>query len=120
MFASSLTLKNAAAAVVTYIRVVADLTKAVYAHATSTLSLPIQLTIAHQVAKSPTGTDRHLLKHARTVSTLEGKLVTSVFNVTAAIPREGITRAHINDDIAALREFLNDEARVTAWLNGEC
>lgn len=120
MFSTVIALKNAAAVVVNYTRVVADLTKAVYSRAGSTLSLPNLMTISHQPAKAPTGTDRHLLKVSRTAATTEGKLVTSVWNVTAAIPREGITREAINDDIAAIREFFLDEARVTAFLANEC
>lgn len=120
MFNATITLKDAAAANVIYTRAMADLVKAVYSRAGSTLSLPVTMVISHQLAKVPNGTDRHLLKCARSASTTEGKITTSIFNVTGSIPREGITRAMINDDIAAIREFFNDSARVDAWLAGEC
>lgn len=120
MFNATISLKDAAAAAVVYTRAMADLVKAVYTRAGSTLSLPVTMTVSHQLAKVPTGTDRHLLKHSRSAVTTEGKITTAIFNVTGSIPREGITRAMINDDIAAIREFFNDTARVDAWLNGEC
>lgn len=117
-FEATLALKDRSAAVVNFLRVKGDTERVTYISANSTVGLPNQLMIAHQIATSPTGVDRHLVKLSKTVLDSNSKQQTLVLNCTFSVPRLGITRNDIDDVIAELKEFLTT-ARVDALLRGE-
>lgn len=117
-FDATLALKDRAAAVINFLRVKGDTEKVTYLSALSTVGLPNQLMIAHQIATSPSGVDRHLVKLSKTVLDSNSKQQTLVLNCTLSVPRLGVTRNDIDDAIAELKEFLIT-ARVDALLRGE-
>lgn len=104
-FSDTLTLKNAAAANVTMARLTDDQSKSTYMDITSSLSTPRQLMIAHQMATSPSGTDRHLTKFTKTVLDTNLKPQTAIINISCSVPRLGIARGDLDDLIAMFKEF---------------
>lgn len=118
-FASTLVLKNAAAANENFTRLSSDKSQVSYALATATLNAPVLLIIGHQMTNSAEGSDRHLVKMSRTVIGADSKARTLVMNCTFSVPRNGISRTDINDSIAELREFLGTTANVDSLLRGE-
>lgn len=117
-YPSPIVLKNAAAANEDFIRISNDTNKVSYSLSTATLSEPALLVINHQMATSLQGTDRHLVKITKTKLDTASVAKTATLNFTLAVPRSGITRAHIDDMIAELKEFLNT-ARVDSLMRGE-
>ena len=117
-YASTLVLKDRAAANVNYVRLKSDASQVVYGLQSAPLNTPTLLTIGHQMTSSPTGSDRHLVKIARTVLDSSNKPCTAVMNFTLSIPRVGVVRNDIDDIIAGLKEFLAT-ANVDALLRGE-
>lgn len=118
MYPSTIVLKNAAAANVTFVRLTADNSKVDYADQAASLSLPNRLTIGHQMTSASNGSDRHLIKIAKTVLDAESRPCTGIINCTLSVPRLGITRANVDDLIAGLKEFFST-ANVDALLRGE-
>lgn len=118
MYPSTIVLKNAAAANVTFVRLNADNSKVDYADQAASLSLPNRLTIGHQMTTAQNGSDRHMIKIAKTVLDSESRPCTVVLNCTISVPRLGITRTNVDDAIANLKEFLAT-ANVDALLRGE-
>lgn len=117
-YASTLTLKDRAAASQTFVRLKSDNSQVVYALQTAALNTPTLLAIGHQMTNSPTGSDRHLVKITKTVLDSSNKQITAVMNFTIAVPRTAITRNDIDDMVAELKEFLAT-ANVDALLRGE-
>lgn len=117
-YASTLVLKDNAAATENFIRLSADTSKVTYALESATLSNPTTLIIGHQMTSSLEGSDRHLVKITRTVTDSESRTRTAVLNCTLSVPRLGISRTDLNNAIAELKEFLS-EANVDALLRGE-
>lgn len=118
-FASPLVLKDAAAANENFIRLASDKSQVTYALQTATLNAPVTLTIGHQMTSAQDGSDRHLIKIARTVIGTDSKPRTAVLNCTISVPRNAIARVDVNNCIAELREFLLSAANVDALLRGE-
>ena len=118
MFASPLALKNAAAATVNFVRLSMDAVKSIYASTNGTLSTPNTLQIGHQMTTAVEGSDRHLVKIAKTVLDAQSRPRTVVMNFTLSVPRVGIARVDVDDVIAELKEFLVT-ANVDALLRGE-
>lgn len=117
-FASTIVLKNAAAAIQTFLRLNSDKSQVNYALSTSSLSAPVSLVIGHQMTSAPDGSDRHLVKISRTVIGADNKAKTCVLNCTLSVPRVTISRTNVDDCIAELKEFLAT-ANVDALLRGE-
>lgn len=119
MFASPLTLKDRTAANVTFNRMSSDVNNSSFLKSTSTLSAPDLLKFSHQIAKpGSVGSDRHLVQIAKTVLDANGEPKTATQNYTLTVPRGVvITRDHLDDMIAELKEFLVT-ANVTELLNG--
>lgn len=118
MFASPLALKNAAAANVSFVKLNNDASKCFYTAMNGTLSTPNTLQIGHQMSTSPDGSDRHLVKIAKTVLDAQSRQRTVVLNFTLSVPRVGPSRTDVDDVIAELKEFLVT-ANVDALLRGE-
>lgn len=118
-FASTIVLKDAAAASENFLRITADSQKVNYALATASLATPVTLTIGHQMTSSRDGSDRHLVKVSRTVLDSNSTARTAVLNCTFSVPRQGISRTDIDNSIAELIEFLKTPANVDALLRGE-
>lgn len=118
MFASPLALKNAAAAIVNFVKLTSDATKSIFAATSGTLSTPNTLQIGHQMTSSVDGSDRHLVKIAKTVLDAQSRPRTVVMNFTLSVPRVGPSRTDVDDVIAELKEFLVT-ANVDALLRGE-
>lgn len=117
-FASTIVLKDAAAANENFLRLFADSSKVTYGLSTATLNAPVNLIIGHQMTSAMEGSDRHMVKITRTVLDASGRPFTMVLNLTLSIPRAGIARGDINNAIAELKEFLGT-ANVDALLRGE-
>ena len=117
-YASTLVLKNAAAANVTFVRLSSDKDKVTYADQASALSTPSMITIGHQMSTAPNGVDRHLVKISITKLDALSAQKTLTLNCSFSVPRTGITRTEVNDAIAELKEFLGT-ANVDALLRGE-
>lgn len=117
-YASTLVLKDRAAANVTFVRLTSDNQTVKYGLQTASLNTPTLFTIGHQMTSSPTGNDRHMVKIAKTVLDSSLKQQTAVLNFTLSVPRNGIVRNDIDDIIAELKEFLVT-ANVDALLRGE-
>lgn len=117
-FNPTIVLKDRAAANVNYVRLKADASQVTYGLQTATLNAPTLLTIGHQMTSSPTGSDRHLVKIARTVLDSSNKPCTAVMNFTLSVPRVGVVRNDLDDIIAGLKEFLAT-ANVDSLLRGE-
>lgn len=117
-FASTLVLKNAAAANENFLRLAADSSKVTYGLATASLNAPVILTIGHQMTSAQDGSDRHLVKIARTVLDSDNRPRTLVINCTISVPRLGIARTDVDNSLAELKEFLAT-ANVDALLRGE-
>lgn len=83
------------------------------------LALPKTLRIAHTLAKSPSGIDRHLAQLMRSEEdALTGEVHTGGVHVVITAPRKGVTDAQIQDMVVQLKNFLSS-ANVTKLLNGE-
>jgi len=117
-YASPIVLKNAAAANENFVRLNADANKVNYMLATSTLQAPVFLVVGHQLTTAQDGSDRHLVKIARTVVGTDLKPRTCVISCTIAVPRNTISRVDVDNGIAELKEFLTT-ANVDALLRGE-
>lgn len=117
-YASTIVLKNAAAANVTYVRLTSDTSKVSYADQAGSLAQPALLVIGHQMSSSPSGVDRHLVKLTKTMLDANNSPKTFVLNCSLSVPRTGVTRTEVNDAIAGLKEFLVT-ANVDALLRGE-
>lgn len=104
-FDSTVTLKNAAAANVSMLRLAADLVKSKYIDGASALATPRTMEITHTVATSPNGVDRHLLKFQKVALDTLSKPQTLTMNVTLNVPRQGIVRVDVDDLIAMCKEF---------------
>lgn len=118
-YASTIVLKNAAAANQNFLRLNGDSSKVNYMLDTSSLSAPVSLVIGHQMATSKSGSDRHLVKVSHTALDVNGNPFTLVLNVTLSVPRNTtVTRTMINDAIAQMKEFFGT-ANVDALLRGE-
>lgn len=117
-FASTIVLKDAAAANENFLRLAADSSKVTYALSSATLNAPVILTIGHQMTSAMDGSDRHMVKISRTVLDSDNKPRTLVLNCTLAVPRLGIARTDVNNAIAELKEFFGT-ANVDALLRGE-
>lgn len=117
-FASTIVLKNAAAANENFLRLAADSGKVTYALSSATLNAPVTLTIGHQMTSAMDGSDRHLIKIARTVLDTDSRPRTLVVNCTISVPRLGISRTDVDNALAELKEFFAT-ANVDALLRGE-
>jgi hypothetical protein len=117
-FASTIVLKDAAAASENFLRLAADSQKVTYCLQTATLSEPVVLTVGHQMTSAQDGSDRHLVKITRTVLDSDSRPRTLVLNCTISVPRLGISRTDIDDSVAELKEFFST-ANVDALLRGE-
>lgn len=117
-FASTIVLKDAAAANENFLRLNADSSKVTYALSSSTLNAPVLLTIGHQMSSSIDGSDRHMIKLTRTVLDSDNRARTLVLNCTLSVPRLGVARTDVNNALAELKEFLST-ANVDALLRGE-
>lgn len=118
-FASTIVLKDAAAASENFLRINADSQKVNYALASASLSTPVTLTIGHQMTSARDGSDRHLVKVSRTVLDSNFVARTAVLNCTLSVPRLGISRVNIDNSVAELIEFFKTTANVDALLRGE-
>lgn len=117
-YASTIVLKNAAAANENFLRCTADSSKVTYMLGTSSLSLPVNLVIGHQLTSAQDGSDRHMVKLTRTVLDSDSRPRTLVVNCTLSVPRLGISRVNVDDTIAELKEFFST-ANVDALMRGE-
>lgn len=117
-FDTTLALKNAAAATVTFNRLTGDSSKAVYQNSATGVSDANKCEISHQMSTASDGSDRHLIKFTKLVMDANLRPRTAVLNVTLAAPRVGITRTHIDDLIAEAKEFLVT-ANVDRIMRGE-
>lgn len=117
-FAPTIVLKDAAAANENFLRIASSSDKVNYALSTATLSAPVTLVIGHQMTSSQDGSDRHMVKIARTVLDTSNVARTMVINCTISVPRLGVSRTDVNNSIAELKEFLGT-ANVDALLRGE-
>lgn len=104
-FDSTITLKNAAAANVSMLRLAADLVKSKYIDGSSTPSTPRTMEITHTVSTSPNGVDRHLLKFQKVSLDSNSRPQTLTMTKTLTVPRQGIVRADVDDLIAMEKEF---------------
>jgi hypothetical protein len=104
-FDATITLKNAAAANVSMLRLAADLVKSKYIDGSSTPATPRTMEITHTVATSPNGVDRHLLKFQKTALDSNSRPQTLTMTKTLTVPRQGIVRADVDDLIAMEKEF---------------
>lgn len=118
MYASPLVLKDGAAANVSFVKLNSDAQSSKWTNVASTLSAPSTMQISHTMTTAPDGSDRHLVKFAKTILDSNSRPRTAVLNCTLSVPRVGITRADVNDIIAELKEFLGT-ANVDALLRGE-
>lgn len=104
-FDATIVLKNASAANVTMKRLNGDLTKVNYMDQSLALSTPRTMQIAHTIASSPNGADRHMVKYQRTVLDANSKPQVLTMTKTLTVPRVGIVRADIDDLLAMDKEF---------------
>lgn len=104
-FDSTITLKNAAAANVSMLRLANDLVKSKYIDGSSNLSTPRTLEITHTVSTSPNGVDRHLVKYQKVALDSNSKPQTLTMTKTLTVPRQGIVRADVDDLLAMDKEF---------------
>lgn len=117
-YASTIVLKDAAAASENFLRIAATSDKVTYALSSATLNQPVVLTIGHQMTSASDGSDRHMVKLTRTVLDSDNRPRTLVVNCTVSVPRVGIARTDVNNALAELKEFLGT-ANVDALLRGE-
>lgn len=118
-YAPIIVLKNKADQNENFIRLAADKAQVSYALQTSTLNEPVNLVIGHQMTSSLTGSDRHLAKITSVVSSANGSRVVLPLHCTLAVPRQGVSRTMVDDNIARLITALKDAAFIDAWLRGE-
>lgn len=118
-FAATISLKNAAAAAESFLRLFQKGDTVEYMLSTSTVSAPVKLTIGHQPAKTNDGNDRRMVKLSRTVIGTDLKPRTVVWTLTGSIPRSSITRVNTDDCLAELKEFISTPANVDALMRGE-
>lgn len=108
-FNATLTLKDAADANVTFVKLDSDATKSVYTLESSTVQEPVLLQIAKTMSQSRDGSNRHLAKVTKVVVDAENRPATSVMNFSFAVPKIGFTQAYVNDMLAYLKSFLTPE-----------
>lgn len=118
-YASTITLKDAAAANVVFNRIRATNDEVFYADAASTLSQPNLLTIGHKVTNSISGSDRHMVKLAKTSVGTDNVPRTLVCTLTVNVPRQTLTRTDVNNILAGFKEFIGTTANVDALLRNE-
>lgn len=104
-FDNTITLKNAAAANVSMLRIAADLVKSKYQDGSSLLSTPRTMEITHTVSTSPNGVDRHLVKYQKVALDTNSRPMTLTMTKTLTVPRQGIVRADVDDLLAMDKEF---------------
>lgn len=118
-YASIITLKDAAAANVVFNRIRATVDDVVYADSASTLSQPNLLTIGHKPTNSISGSDRHMVKLAKTSVGTDNIPRTIVCTMSLSVPRQTLTRTDVNNVLAGLKEFIGTIANVDALLRNE-
>lgn len=119
-FADTLTLKNAANADVTFGRIGTVGGNVRYLDLASTLTEPRELYIGHQMATSPNGFDRHLLKMLVAKADASGKVYQEVWNFTRTSPRSGIITDTMSKDLLAFgTNLLKDASLFDKWKRGE-
>lgn len=118
-YASTISLKNAAASAETFTRLSQSGETVEYLLTTSTLSAPVKLQIGRQMTKSPDGSDRHMVKISRTVIGTDLKPRTTTWTITGSVPRSTISRINVDDCLAELKEFILTTANIDALLRGE-
>lgn len=118
-FESTLTLKNALDANVTYVRLHDDKNGSLYSRSDAELGQPINLELASTlVAPGSIGNDRLLIKNTRVKSNVTtGKISNAAVNITVSASREFST-AEIMDLIAAGTSFAI-EANIVRMRRGE-
>lgn len=104
-FDATITLKNAAAANVSMLRIAADLVKSKYFDSASALSTPRSMEITHTISSSPNGVDRHLVKYQKVALDTNSRPMTLTMTKTLTVPRTGIVRSDVDDLIAMDKEF---------------
>lgn len=104
-FDATITLKNAAAANITMLRMAGDLVKVQYMDSASALSTPRTMEITHTKSTSPNGVDRHLVKFQKVALDAQSRPQTLTMTKTLTVPRTGIVRADIDDLLAMDKEF---------------
>lgn len=118
-YASTIVVKDAAAANITFNRIRSTNDEVFYADAASTLSQPSLLTIGHKVTNSISGSDRHMVKFGKTSIGTDNIPRTLVCTLTLNVPRQTLTRTDVNNILAGVKEFISSTANVDALLRNE-
>jgi hypothetical protein len=81
--------------------------ESIYREVTSPLSNPRTLRISHEIAKSASGTDRHLVAFARTDDNADQIPFVGTVHAVLAVPRDGVTAADLKKEWVKLKTFLD-------------
>lgn len=117
-FPDSIVLKDRLNANVTFQRVSASETKAMYIDAASSLAAPTILMIAKTPAKNADGTDRYVTKVTKTVLDANGKSRPVSHSSADSVPRMGVARTDVDDVVAMVNSF-NTVANYDRKVRGE-
>lgn len=115
-FPDTLTIKNAANVDSVFVRLHDDKNSSTYVLQTSTLSEPVYLIFQKDLAKSPQGTDRYLVKLQANVI-VNGVMNTATRNETLAQTRS-VPRT-VTDDLIAYGKNVHTVDNVSKLLRGE-
>lgn len=122
MFASNITLNNAAAAAKTFVLVSTGTSNSIRMDNGTTNVAPRKMLISHAVSTLRDGTvqDRHLLSFQMTKINATGKPVSLVLNRSLAYPRDPIfTVTDVADLVAFDRNWTGVQANLDGWYLGE-
>lgn len=90
--------------------------EAIYRDAGSSLGNERTFRVSHTLAKTPDGTDRHLVQSARTDDDADGVPFTGTVHAVFALPRSGVSSADLVLEYEKLRNWL--DANIADVLNG--
>lgn len=117
-FPDSIVLKDRLNANVTFQRVSASETKAMYIDSASSLAAPTTLMVAKTPAKNADGTDRYVTKVTKTVLDVNGKSRPVSHSSADSVPRMGVARTDVDDVVAMVNSF-NTVANYDRKVRGE-
>lgn len=121
MFPATIALANASAVDKNFTQIRLEDSGSVRIDESTNTLTPRKMAIRHSVSGKPDEyVDRALVQFSTVAIDSNGVPRTLVMNFTLAVPRNAaITRTHINDSIAFLRDFLGDTVMVDGLLLGK-
>lgn len=106
--ASTLTLKNEAAAAKTFVSTIVNGQSTTRIDSGTTLNAPTRMVISHTTSgKGNDLMDRHLIQATRVENDALGVPMTTVVNLTLAVPRRTVTNTTVYDLVSFIKDLID-------------